>query len=186
MGFLNYYNAKGKYLGSDGNDDGKKSMVLLKSTARTIAKSTRKGLCISMNENVYLDIIRVPTNKEITAMDEAYKRTEIDSDHEEGFVSGFDRNDEIQIEEFKSSQDHSISMEAIDVAESGLNKTGVESIDLIVHVHPSKSDEKGTIAGIAVHSGSFESKGQDVGVLLKRDIRFSIILGYQRPNDELK
>jgi RHS repeat-associated protein len=91
-GNTDYYNKKGKWIGTDGIDNGQSKIALEKSTVKTIKQATKQGLVISMNEYVYRDIIDAPTVAETNAMKNAWDKTVAgvsgNTAHEEGFVSG--------------------------------------------------------------------------------------------------
>ncbi len=86
-GDTDYYNSKGKWIGTDGIVNGEKKIVLKKTTAKIIKKATRKNENISMNTNVYNDIIDLPFSDEIKALDKVFADTRA-TGNEQGFVVG--------------------------------------------------------------------------------------------------
>jgi RHS repeat-associated protein len=62
LGNTDYYNSKGRKIGTDGIDNGVRKMVLAKSTQKMIKRATRKKQHISMNEKSYEDIVPFRVN----------------------------------------------------------------------------------------------------------------------------
>lgn len=86
-GSTDYYNGKGKWIGTNGINDGAKQMVLTKPTERVIKRATKDGQNISMNTKYYKDIIDVPSKGEITANEKVFTNT-ASSNKEEGYSAG--------------------------------------------------------------------------------------------------
>lgn len=62
-GDTEYYNKKGKWIGTDGINNGEDRIALEKSTARIIKSATKEGMNISMNPFVYTDLVQAPNEK---------------------------------------------------------------------------------------------------------------------------
>lgn len=137
-GNTDYYNKKGKWIGTDGIDNGQSKIALERSTVKTIKQATKKNQVISMNENVYTDIIDAPTVKETVAMNEAWNKTVegtgYSTGHEEGFVSGGG-----QITTSAPGQDATFpnvaALPEINTAIDNHTLSGHQA-QLIVHTHP--------------------------------------------------
>jgi hypothetical protein len=87
-GKTDYYNTKGKWIGSDGIMNNQKQMVLTVETQKYIKQATKKGSNIQLNtKGAINDIIDLPQGNEILAMDKAYAQSAT-SNREVGFVTG--------------------------------------------------------------------------------------------------
>lgn len=80
-----YYNLFGKYIGTDGIQDGKKYLVLDNKEARAIMKTNRAKGTTSKSE--VMSSVLVPSDAIVTKMEEAYVATENDG-NEHGFRAG--------------------------------------------------------------------------------------------------
>jgi RHS repeat-associated protein len=67
-GRTDYYNNKGKWIGTDGIDNGVKLMAISTATARIIKKATKENMVISMNTTIYKDIVQIPNQQTMEAM----------------------------------------------------------------------------------------------------------------------
>lgn len=87
-GNTDYYNLKGKKIGTDGVDNGARMLVLAKPTAKAIQRSTEK----KQWETLYQDVVPKPSIADVDAMKSAWTKTASGTsspqDHEEGFLSG--------------------------------------------------------------------------------------------------
>jgi RHS repeat-associated protein len=183
LGNTDYYNLKGKKIGSDGISNNQNYLVLDKSTQGLVKKATRRTQNICLNEKQLLDVFRIPEPQEIGAMRESYIATESDDRHEEGFVSGYDVNGNLQIEHFESSPGRYISEENRNSTLNRLIKRGVSNVALIFHTHPSKPENDNELGGFAKHSGSFISEAEDVGLIKSIGDPYSGVGGYQSDYD---
>jgi RHS repeat-associated protein len=75
-GNTDYYNSRGKWIGTDGIDNGEKVMAISNSTAKTIKQATKASENIAMNPNVYKDMVRIPNQETIAEMKAQWKETE--------------------------------------------------------------------------------------------------------------
>jgi RHS repeat-associated protein len=75
-GSTDYYNKRGKWIGTDGIDNGEKQMALSKTTAKVIKQATKANMVISMNPNVYTDLVQVPNEGTKKVMNDTWKNTE--------------------------------------------------------------------------------------------------------------
>ncbi len=106
-GNTDYYNRRGRYIGTDGVKNGETRVALENSSARTIKRATRQKMSISMNANIYRDINPVfSSQKEMDAADRAYANSEKPPNYENGYVVAKNNEDDIEIFDAESySQD---------------------------------------------------------------------------------
>ncbi|KAF5033019.1 hypothetical protein DSECCO2_611110 [anaerobic digester metagenome] len=79
-GNTDYYNNKGKWIGSDGVDNGEKFMAIEKSTAKEIKMEMKKNEVVAMKPNDYKDIVQIPDNETLKNMSDAWNTgTSIDN-----------------------------------------------------------------------------------------------------------
>jgi RHS repeat-associated protein len=161
LGNTDYFSNKGRYLGTDGVDNGKKVMALDRKTSQEIKKDIKHKRNDAL-ANI-AGIIPVPSSSEVGAMHAAWQRTvsgvseDKKTGHEEGFVSGGGN-----ITVSKSGADATLPEKAklpeIDVA--ALQQYQIDrKVELIVHTHPdvelntneglltSGSDPSGSVGG---------------------------------------
>ncbi len=74
-GRTDYYNTKGKKIGSDGLENSEKRMALNRSTQKEIKRATKQGINISLNSNVYKDIIQIPNPSTLDKMEKMWSDT---------------------------------------------------------------------------------------------------------------
>lgn len=196
-GNTDYYNSKGKWIGSDGIDNGEKKIVLSKQTAKIIKRATRKGQNISMNEQVYRDIINLPTKSEVQAMNDIWKDSdkgikpgESNIGHEEGFVSGGG-----QIDRATPGKEFNVDNGQGDAEYTELSDLLLyramwgPKIELVVHTHPSligtysySSASPSGQVGIDGGIGDFNNAKEVEKRVNNRNIEFAVIGREAEPN----
>jgi RHS repeat-associated protein len=73
LGDTDYYNRRGKWIGTDGIDNGVMQMAIQTSTAKVIRQATRKNEVITMNPTVYTDIVQLPNPVTLLVMETLWK-----------------------------------------------------------------------------------------------------------------
>jgi RHS repeat-associated protein len=179
MLFKDFYDNNGNWIGSDGVDDGKKAIALTNSTQNALIKQTfidRETVTVS--ESMAKDIIDVPTNGEITAMDNAFARTEAKGMREQGFVVANDKNGNQVISD---NADGTMSSSPSGANYSGLRAKGITDFSYDAHTHGAviKEDASGNIIVGGTGSSPGDRSGGD-----SRQPR--VVLGYDVQNNTSK
>ncbi len=184
LGNTDYYSNKGKYIGSDGVDNGVKLMTLSKKTSKEVKTELNSKQRIMMEGR---DIINVPSVAEVGAMRTAWTKTErgVSADkksgHEEGFVSGGG-----VITESQSGKPATLPVVAelpeLTKALEEHNNTKGAPTNLIVHTHPDLID--GTKVSQGTPSEADFKNARAVVVTLEREVTFATIGTQKTINQE--
>jgi RHS repeat-associated protein len=176
-----FYNLKGnkvKHIADDKDD--KKLVLTFSRRSKKVNQAIANGL-----------VIRVHTNEEIAAMENAYEQTEAsatkDKRYEKGFVGGTDANGNVVISELDEGMTKPNGTVLVDGA-SGEKKQlqAGASIEYTAHTHPYHVDDSGKTtlsSGFAQPSGNVKENEGDLGyqnkVEGKYGTKYSMILGYR-------
>jgi RHS repeat-associated protein len=189
-GNTDYYNRRGRYIGTDGVKNGETRVALENSSARTIKRATRQKMSISMNANIYRDINPVfSSQKEMDAADRAYANSEKPPNYENGYVVAKNNEDDIEIFDAES-----YSQDKVDLwpAREEADKFGTILYD--AHVHTNEYYFVGNRIRSSPPSPSEESdEGPgDINIRIKSEKEYpngydrpSLILGYSTSATEI-
>ena len=173
--FTDYYNLQGDKVGTDGINNGVKKLVLSKETENIIRKnSNRENFLI---DAFYSDIINVPTNNEIKALDKLYAKTEA-SGVEHSIAVGTNKSGEQAVVEAPPGTQTS---SPTGIAQSQIQKEG-GIVSYTAHTHPAEIKVKSSDNGIYVSSP--KSSAVDRGN--KNTAQPKIVLGYDIQNNQSK
>lgn len=90
-GNTDYYNSKGIWIGTDGQANNAKQIVLSPVTAAYVSEEMKKNNKVALDRTVYKDVINLPSEKLLKSMDNAIAKTRKNS-FEQAIVSAFDTN----------------------------------------------------------------------------------------------
>lgn len=181
-GNTDYYNNVGAWIGSDGIDDGKKQIILTNSTAAIISAQTKLNKTITMDRTKYRDILDLPSDDFIKALDEGYTKSE-STNNESAIVEG--GSGKVYTKTSNSGSEVNIIPDVIAGGETTINQDA--------HTHPPiiVMDSKGGIiyGGDAVPSDASSTKTKVPGDM-ERAAQLNLpnpnmVLGYKGIKEQL-
>jgi len=136
-GNTDFYNMKGKKIGSDGDPNGDKLIILSKSTQREIKKEVRKNSIAVLSENQLKSTIPVPTNEIMQKIEDTFKKTESSGNSEHGFIVGTKDGEQVSSNVYAGTGGSSTKVPKFDPA-SGVKELYKKGAipQFIVHSHP--------------------------------------------------
>jgi len=78
-GDTDYYNKKGKWIGTDGIDNNAINVATFKKTVKEIKTASKEGMNVSLNLNIskYRDVLVIPSQKIINEIDHSYNQSKV-------------------------------------------------------------------------------------------------------------
>lgn len=135
-GRTDYYNNRGKWIGTDGVSNNAKRMVLTNSTAEIVLSATKAGNNIMLNHYHYKDVVQIPNQTTLDKMSNSWYGTNTSNSEdskEHAFAVGLDAKGlEVSSKIFKSTEATKVSMkEPISELKDMKHK-----LSYTVHTHP--------------------------------------------------
>ncbi len=180
LGSTDYFNHRGKFMGSDGVNNGDSKMALNKATTKLLKADLKKGNAISTSCSYYRNLIPTYTTTEINAMKNTFS-TAKSSKKEEGFAVGAKSTQEGIKEKYivnsPSGTDGSVNATP---ANNAIKNAGDDNL-YDVHLHPVKI--KYTTGSNHIDKTSLEPSNRDISNYSLKDNIYtfdqpSITLGY--------
>jgi RHS repeat-associated protein len=184
-----YYDLKGKKIGSDGVNNGEKKIALSKGATKEIKAAMKKSGVY--NDSGRTDIVRAHSNDEIKSFDNIYSKTE-KSGNENGIVVGLNKSG-VTITQMGEGGPKGMGEDNVKSAEATHLQNG-GSIEYEAHSHPSsytESPEGNRSTGEALPSGDrmYKNSG-DIAHLVDLNethgTKYSIVLGYNKSGGEIR
>lgn len=203
LGDTDYYNLKGKKIGTDGIANGEKKIALSKSTQKLIKKVTKQSMWIVLNETQYQDLVNAPsllvvnqikTSRKASNDEETNKKSGYRKGfHEEGFLVGELDGEERIFNSPKgpfadpSTKDY-VGIDQTETADRA-EALGFQ-LTTEVHVHPGGQVQKGSIlhgfeqydASTYQSTGSLSNDLDTAEKLENRGVKTHIVVSGRTPH----
>jgi RHS repeat-associated protein len=164
-GLTDIYNVKGRWIGTDGIDNGQRKMATSKSTAKKVKKLSKGGFNVSLNyrSEEYKTLVQIPSTEVLTKIKLSWDNTNTDNSNnsvEHGFAVGKDDNGKDITSAIYKEEDNEDAVDLIPAMNEILAKG---DLTYTVHTHTVKFE----VSSNGFLSSSYYPSRQDIDAVTK-------------------